>query len=196
MATSAREQYEARLAGYGELVFMARAYQTILESFFLAGDPETWRMLETYRAFFGPVARALTNDMFLHAASAVDRDTRTASLPNLLRAARESPEFAPGADVRGMEEWLSGWEELRTNLRALRDKRLAHFDAGDLRETIELRLGINYGAFRVFLEDLHRHHVTLLRALDGHADAADPAPEARAHSSRLRRTLLGDPDGP
>ena len=195
MTKSERDQYEARLGGLGELVSMARVHQTILETLFMSGDPETERVLAMYRSFFAPVWRALTNEMFLHATSALDRDRRSASLPNVLKAARESPEFAPGVDIHSMQGWLSGHEDLHKALLALRNKRVAHFDVDDPRRTIEFRLGIGYGAFRGFLEGLHRHHGTLVRAFHGRIDVADPFPEARAHSAQFRQMLIDDHQG-
>lgn len=190
MTESERDQYEARLRGLGEIVSVARVHQTILETLFMSGDPHAERALAMYRSFFGPVWRALTNDMFLHATSALDRDARAASLPNLLKDARQDRTFAPGVDIRSMQAWLSEQDDLHTALLTLRNKRLAHFDVDDVRRTIELRLGIRYGAFRDFLEGLHRHHVTLVRAFYGHVDTLEPATRVRAHSAQLRQTLI------
>ena len=121
-----RDEYEKCLEGFDQLVSMARMYSAVLETF-IQDDEETEGVLNTYRGFFAPVKAALHNGMLLEAAKALDKNSQAASLQNLLKAVGEAPEFAPGFDASGVDQWLVEREEVIRGLRVLSNKRLALF---------------------------------------------------------------------
>ncbi len=180
-----RDEYEKCLEGFDQLVSMARMYSAVLETF-IQDDEETEGVLNTYRGFFAPVKAALHNGMLLEAAKALDKNSQAASLQNLLRAVGEAPEFAPGFDASGVDQWLVEREEVIRGLRVLRNKRLAHFDV-----PAELPGGITYGDFTDLLEDLNKYSTDLQLAFRGHAATMDlAAKEVRQDTEALRRALV------
>ena len=180
-----RDEYEKCLEGFDQLVSMARMYSAVLETF-IQDDEETEGVLNTYRGFFAPVKAALHNGMLLEAAKALDKDSQAASLQNLLKAVGEAPEFAPGFDASGVDQWLVEREEVIRGLRVLRNKRLAHFDV-----PAELPGGTTYGDFADLLEDLNKYSTDLQLAFRGHAATMDlAAKEVRQDTEALRRTLV------
>ena len=149
-------------------------------------DEETRGVLNTYVGFFNAVRVALHNGMLLETAKALDEDARAASLPNLLKASEESPEFAPGVNIAAMQEWLVEREAFIDGLQTLRNKRLAHHDA-----PAELPGGLMYGDFTDMLEDLNHYWITLHRAHHGVAAVMDSRiRKARQDTKALRRTLI------
>ncbi len=180
-----RDEYEKCLEGFDQLVSMARMYSAVLETF-IQDDEETEGVLNTYRGFFAPVKAALHNGMLLEAAKALDKNSQAASLQNLLKAVGEAPEFAPGFDASGVDQWLVEREEVIRGLRVLRNKRLAHFDV-----PAELPGGTTYGDFTDLLEDLNKYSTDLQLAFRGHAATMDlAAKEVRQDTEALRRALV------
>lgn len=180
-----RDEYEKRLDGLGALVSVARMHSAVLESL-IRDDAETVGVLNTYRGFFAPARAALHNGMLLEAAKALDNDLRAASLPNLLRAAKESPAFAPDVDIAEMQDWLAEHAAFIGGLQILRNKRLAHFDV-----PAALPDGLEYGAFTDMLGDLNGFWITLHSACRGVAGVMDlRMKEAQQDTEALRKTLI------
>ena len=153
----------------------------------IRGDQETMIMLNTYIGFFKPVQTALHNAMILDAAKALDKDPRTASLPNLLKAAKESPEYAPRVDLAPIDEWIVEQRNFVDNLTRLRHKRLAHLDAVD---DDDLK-GLLFGEFEDLLRVLQEHSNSLERAFYGYAATVDQQrPQARKDTEEVRRLLI------
>ena len=160
-------------------------YSAVLETL-IQGDDETRGVLDTYRGFFVPVRAALHNGMLLEAAKALDKDPRAASLPNLLKAAAESPGLGPNVDIGDMQKWIEDKKELIEDLGALRNKRLAHSDV-----PAELPGGLTYGDFKDLLEELREHWMTLHLAFHEAAALMDLATkETQQDTEALRQTLI------
>ena len=144
-------------------------------------------MLNTYIGFFKPVQVALHNAMLLDAAKALDEDPRTASLPNLLKAAEESPEHAPGVDLAPIDEWIVEQRGFVDDLTRLRHKRLAHLDAVD---DDDLN-GLLFGEFEDLLDGLQEHSRSLERAFYEAAAVVDERPsQVRKDTEAVRRLLI------
>ena len=181
-----RDEFRELLEGFEELVSVARMHSAILESLTQKGE-EASVVLDAYRGFFGPVGAALHNGMLLETAKALDRDTRAASLPNILAAAKANPEFAPDVDIAAMEAWLDERAAFIDGLHTLRNKRLAHFDV-----PAELPGGLTYGGLTDLLKDLHGHWITLSRAFTGDAAIQDQrATKAGQDAGALLYALTG-----
>ena len=160
-------------------------YSAILETL-IRDDKETQGVLDTYRGFFVPVRAALHNGMLLEVAKALDKDSRAASLPNLLKAAEESPGLAPDVDIRDTQEWIGDKRGLIKDLEALRNKRIAHFDV-----PAELPGGLTYGDFKDLLKELREHWMALHLAFHEAAAFMDlPTRETQQDTEALRQTLL------
>ena len=180
-----RNEYASRLSGFEDLVNTARMQSAILETM-IKEDDDTVGVLNTYKAFFLVVRASLHNGMLLEAAKALDRDARAASLPNLVGAARDCPQLAPGVDIAAIEAWIKKHTTVIKDLQTLRNKRLAHFDV-----PAQLPGGLLYGQFIDLLEDLRGHWLDLYRAFHGVAAVMDRrADEARAHTDEIRKTLI------
>ena len=181
-----RDEYERRLSGFEIHVSQAKACSGILEEMF-ESDPDTVRVRKTYRDFFIYTRAALHNEMLLAVAKTLDSDDRTASLPNLVKAARETPEFAPGVDLAKIEGWLEEKEPVIKALTELRNKRLAHFDV----LYSELEGPLLYGEFTDVLDDLRSHFVALYRAFHHVAAIMDSRPhDVRAQTGEIMRILV------
>ena len=92
---------------------------------------ENLEVLNRYLGFFHPVREAMQTSMLLTAARIVDKDPRTASVPNLIRAVRENPELLPHATDRllvNLEEKSGETAETVEKLIVVRNKTLAHRD--------------------------------------------------------------------
>ena len=180
-----REEYEERLEGFGQLVSMAWMYSAVVETL-IRDDDETEGVLNTYQGFFVPVHAALHNAMLLETAKALDKDSRAASLPNLLNAAEGSSALAPCVDIAAMQEWIANKEELIKKLQTLRNRGLAHLDV-----PAGLPGGLTYGDFKDLLTELRDHWIALHRAFHGAAAIMDMRAKAsRQDTEALRKTLI------
>ena len=181
-----QHEYSERLQRFESHVAAARVHSGILETM-MVDDPDSRSVLNTYPGFFVYAKATLHNGMLLETAKALDKDPRTASLPNLVKAARESPEFAPDVDIPSVERWL--WERAPfvTALIRLRNTRLAHFDV----PVPEPPPKLEYGEFKDVLEVLQMCAVALYRAFHQVAAVSDNrVEEARAHTEELHRILV------
>ena len=95
--------------------------------------PEVIDTLNRYRGFFVPVRNALHGTMLMGFAKVFDQDTRTTSLRNLLKVAKEyAGELVPNMtrdDIEQLEERLSQHDAVLKAIKRLRDQHLAHLDA-------------------------------------------------------------------
>ena len=179
-------EYRERLSRFESHVSAARVHSGILETM-MVDDPDSRSVLNTYPGFFVYAKAALHNGMLLETAKALDKDARTASLPNLVEAARESPEFAPGVDIASIERWLRERVAFITDLIRLRNTRLAHFDVPVPEPPAELE----YGEFKDVLKVLWMCAVALYRSFHQVAAVSDDrVREARAHTAEIHRILV------
>ena len=88
--------------------------------------------LNQWKGFFGPVIRALNGMTILQLTKMFDRNSKAASIPNLIMAAKgNADELIPHGSTADLEDWesrLSEIEEVLHGLRTLRDQRVAHHD--------------------------------------------------------------------
>ncbi|MXZ47561.1 MAG: hypothetical protein F4Z08_11385 [Chloroflexi bacterium] len=181
-----QHEYRERLQRFENHVSAARVHSGILETM-MVDDPDSRSVLDTYPGFFVYAKAALHNGMLLETAKALDKDARTASLPNLVKAARESPEFAPGVDIPSIERWLRERSAFVRALIRLRNTRLAHFDV-PVTEPLE---ELEYGEFTDVLAVLWMCSVKLYCAFHQVAAVSDDrVREARAHTGEIHRILV------
>ncbi len=98
---------------------------------------ETWPTEERvddinrYRGYFLPVRSAMQQNMLLAPARIVDKDTRTASFPNLIAAIKANPNLLPHADsdlLEILEQRVAKIAQTIEKLITIRNKTLAHKD--------------------------------------------------------------------
>jgi len=90
------------------------------------------KILGEFHGFFTPVALAVLDMAFLELNKVFDADSRTASLLNLLRAARQDASLVPGrpsAEVDAVLREFRQSERILKVLKRRRDQQLAHVDA-------------------------------------------------------------------
>jgi len=89
------EEFGERLQSLRADLFSAKMYYSV----WIATWPteEAVDILNRWRGFFSPVREALFGMSILQAAKLFDRDQRTISFPNLLKAATLEPELVPHA---------------------------------------------------------------------------------------------------
>ena len=90
-------------------------------------------ILNYHRGFFIPVRNALYQTMMMGFAKVFDKDTRTISLINLLRKAKnDTTNLVPHlsiSDLQDMDDRLLQHETILDKIKSLRDQQLAHQDA-------------------------------------------------------------------
>ncbi len=94
--------------------------------------PEVIDILNGYRHFFIPVRNALYETMILGFAKIFDRDSRTMSLKNLVKVAKEDTDLVPNITrkkIDVLEQRLSQHDATLKAIKRLRDQHLAHLDA-------------------------------------------------------------------
>lgn len=90
------------------------------------------QVLGRWGGFFSPVGIGLQRMAMLEFAKVLDADTRTVSLPNLLRRARSDSTLVPNArpnDLAEIDDRLRKAKATRRTIMKLRNQRLAHADA-------------------------------------------------------------------
>jgi len=89
--------------------------------------------INRYNSFFLPVRRALFANSLLQCARLFDTDTRTISLTNLLKAAKNDPKsLVPHVEPEQLGRWSEQVADLEGTLekiKRLRDQKIAHLDA-------------------------------------------------------------------
>ncbi len=126
-----REEFGSRRDQLRLLLLRAKCYYvTSLE---LWPIPERVDILNRFLGFFGLVRQAVIDAAFLSYAKAHDPDSRTASIPVLLYAAKANPSvLVPNAtdrEIDELEKLVRSNDHTLGNLRRLRNQRLAHTDA-------------------------------------------------------------------
>lgn len=102
---------------------------------FLAVSPtsEVVNILNRYRGFFHPVRNALYETVVMGFAKVFDNDTRTMSLKNLMKVAKEDFEAMlpnmTNEKAEELEQRLSQHDAVLTVIKRLRDHHFAHLDA-------------------------------------------------------------------
>lgn len=133
------EQFKDQLEKLRQVITHGLAHYTVWKKLRLR-DPDSveWsleeqnQILGRFRGFFTPVAIALLDMALIEFAKVFDTDTRTASLRNLLSAARENPILVPNASADDLNEISSDFEQYKglvTSLMRKRSQQLVHVDA-------------------------------------------------------------------
>lgn len=133
------EQFKDQLEKLREVITRGLAHYTVWKKLRLR-DPDSveWsleeqnQVLGRFRGFFTPVAIALLDMAFIEFAKVFDADTRTASLRNLLTAARGDPILVPHASAEDLNKISSDFEQYKglvTSLMRKRSQQLVHIDA-------------------------------------------------------------------
>ena len=126
-----RDEFAEQLKELQRQIFLAIvSYQVRLA---LWETPEVVNILNRYGGFFSPVRDALWETMVMGFAKVFDHDTRTVSLKNLMKVAKEdSANLVPNMTkekIEELEQRLSEHHAVLTAIKRLRDQYLAHLDA-------------------------------------------------------------------
>ncbi len=134
-----RSEFKKRLGQMREALERGSAYYTAWKCLRLRADAKvSWSLedqnnvLGRYRGFFTPAAFALLDMALIEFAKLFDTNVRTASLTNLLRAARLDATLVPHTSPIQLREVSDEIKQSRTLLRTLkqtRNQHLAHLDA-------------------------------------------------------------------
>jgi hypothetical protein len=93
-------------------------------------------VLNRHKGFFSPSREALRQTMLMTTARIIDKDTRTASIPNLIIAIQENQELLlhrTDETIAKLVSDLTAMSGSVTRLNQLRNQRLAHWDRGDIK---------------------------------------------------------------
>lgn len=131
-----RDEFRKRLDRLHEVLFRGLLYYTVWKNLSLHDPSKVSWSLEEQNEVFGrfpgvitPVAQALHDMALMEFAKLFDTNRRTASLINLLSAARQDPSLIPRASAGDMDEVsarLQQSEPMLTRLKRKRDQELAH----------------------------------------------------------------------
>ena len=186
-------QYKQRLVELERLLSDVIAYFAGWEAL-TSDDEELVQAMNRYKGFFTPARGAFQQMMMIQAAKAFDRDSRTASFPNLIKAARGNPtDLAPrlsDADFEEIGHESAEIEDVVRRLSILRNQRLAHLDStvGDHADRT-----VRYGAFRDLIEAMKRLFNRLSSAFEGRHVAFDNLPsEAKRHIGQVQELVRED----
>jgi hypothetical protein len=132
-------EFGKRLDQLREVITLGLAYYAVWKKLSLHDASKvSWsledqnRLLGRFWGFFTPVSFALLDMALMQFAKAFDRDPGTASLTNLLRAARQDTSLIPRASAGDMDKvsaQLRQSKRLLTGLKRRRNQHLAHVDA-------------------------------------------------------------------
>jgi hypothetical protein len=137
-----QDEFRKRLDQLHEVLFRGLLYYTVWKNLALH-DPSkaSWsleeqnKVLGRFRGFLTAVAFALHDMALMQFAKLFDEDPRTASLTNLLGAAREDTTLIPSAsagDVDKISAQLRQSKRIRAALKRMRNQQLAHVDVEPL----------------------------------------------------------------
>ncbi|GAH39758.1 unnamed protein product, partial [marine sediment metagenome] len=126
-----RNEFKRQLDELQRQIFRAIvSYQVRLA---LWETPGVVDILNRYRGFFIPVRDALYGTMFMGFAKVFDHDSRTVSLKNLMKVAKEDVAgLVPNMTrkkIDDLEQRLSQHDAILKAIKRLRDQHLAHLDA-------------------------------------------------------------------
>ncbi|MFC1915173.1 hypothetical protein ACFLW4_00535 [Chloroflexota bacterium] len=144
-----RIQFEHKLDQLQKIIMDGVAYFTLWRCL-MVDDDNTAQALNRYKGIFSPARNALFWSALLQLSKVYDKDTRTVSLVNLLKLAKNNTTLVPYANTEELEQLQQSIDnntEILGRLKSFRDQRLAHYDA-NLSGDIQLP----YGEIRVLLE--------------------------------------------
>ena len=126
-----RNEFKRQLDELQRQIFRAIvSYQVRLA---LWETPGVVDILNRYRGFFIPVRDALYGTMFMGFAKVFDHDSRTVSLKNLMKIAKEDvTDLVPNMTrkkIDELEQRLSQHDDILKAIKRLRDQHFAHLDA-------------------------------------------------------------------
>ena len=134
-----RAEFRKRLGQLQEVITRGLTYYAVWKNLRLHDEGKvSWsleeqnQLLGRFRGFFTPVGFALLDMTLMQFAKVFDRKRRTASLWNLLQAARQDTSLVPGRTPADVDEVLRQFqesEEIRARLERMRNQQLAHVDA-------------------------------------------------------------------
>jgi len=134
-----RAEFRKRLDQLQEVITRGLYYYAVWKNLRLHDEGKVFWSLEEqnqllgrFRGFFTPVGFALLDMTLMQFAKVFDRKRRTASLWNLLQAARQDTSLVPGRTPADVDEVLRQFqesEEIRARLERMRNQQLAHVDA-------------------------------------------------------------------
>lgn len=151
-------------------------------------------VLGRFRGFFTPVGFALLDMAVIEFTKMFDEDSRTASLTNLLRAARKESNIVPhvsAGDLRETARQIKQSQTVLTTLKRMRDQRLVHVDADPT--PVDPLLTKDFDALT---ESVKSAFNTLSVGHDGNVWGWDyPLKTSEQHTDEARRaeTTLGRP---
>lgn len=142
------EEFADRLQHVEKRVSEATSYFSTWEVLGNADEDEV-RLMNRYNSIFVPAKVGLQLQMLQTVANLFDRDSRTASFPNLVKAIEEQPDFVPNSAevVRRVRTTLDGLMDPIKKLMKVRNQFLSHFDA-----TSKGLPGVTLGEFRQTLK--------------------------------------------
>ncbi len=133
------QEYGKRLEALREVITRGLSYYAVWKMLRLRdADNVSWsleeqnQILGRFRGFLSPVVFALLDMALMQFAKAFDTDRRTASLTNLLAAARRDTSLVPGvsvSDLRATSREISQHKRMLISLKRKRDQDLSHIDA-------------------------------------------------------------------
>ncbi len=133
-----RAEFRKRLGQLREVITFGLYCYTAWENlrFYKEGEvswslEEQNEVFDRFRGFLTPVGFALLNMALMQFAKVFDTDPRTASLSNLLRAARQDASLVSGhtsAEVNIVFSQFRQSKRILTGLKRMRDQQLAHVD--------------------------------------------------------------------
>ena len=134
-----RAEFRKRLDQLQEVITRGLTYYAVWKNLRLHDEGKvSWsleeqnQVLGRFRGFFTPVGFALLDMTLMQFAKVFDTDPRTASLSNLLRAARQDTSLVSGrtsAEVDAVSRQFRQSRKMLTALKRMRDQQLAHLDA-------------------------------------------------------------------
>ena len=129
-------------------------------------DQESASALNQYRGLFVTAREALLRAAILQFAKVFDYDSRTVSLPNLVRAAKNDPAgLIPRGvyeDLQEIEQKIESSKRVLSRLQTVRNQRTAHHDAAPSKNTKLL-----FGEMRRLVDEIDSMYNCLRRGHDG-----------------------------
>jgi len=151
----------------------------------MVDNDDSAEALNRYRGFFLPARDALLWMSLLQFAKVFDRDPRTASLRNLLNAAKTNQaQLAPSStteELNNIGQEIDNKQEILERLQRVRSQRIAHHDAIKSGDSSVL-----YGEVRQLVEDIKSMYNKLRCGHDGVTTSFDRlARDAERHTFEL-----------
>lgn len=188
-----REDFKYRLDELGKVIRDGIAYFSAWRGL-MVEDEDSAKALNRYRGLFLPARYALLWMTLMQFAKVFDRHPNTASVTNLLTAAKRDREnllpYGTEEDIREIEERISSSKSLLERLKRYRDKRLAHHDAIVTGDT-----SLPYEEFSKLVEDVKSIYNSLTRGHDQSVTHFEQlAHDAESHTSEVVRVMREERD--